>query len=148
MKILMRNSIWLIKTIKKYNMKKTFLLVQFLFLLAGVKAQQAKTKNTDVIEHREGNSPEAKKQQKQVKNNTQAFPKPVDSVRGSAKMRSVAGSQVILKPVDSLKVNRNITADKNAAAATQFIKGKISTKKPQQTTNNKPAAKQAAKRGE
>ena len=47
-------------------MKKTFLLVCFLFLLAGLKAQQAKIKNPDIIEHQEGDSPELKTQQKQV----------------------------------------------------------------------------------
>ena len=133
---------------KQFRMKKTFLLVTLLFLFAGVKAQHVKTKNTEVTGHREGHSPEMKEQQQQVQNGTQAFPKPVDSVKASAKTRSAGGSQVILKPLDSLAVNRKITADKNAAGATQLIKGKVSTTKPEQTATQKPVGQPMLKQHE
>lgn len=128
MKIFMRNSMWQIKNHKKYNMKKTFLLMHFLFLLGGVKAQQANTKNTDVIEHREGNSPELKKQQQKVKNETQAVPKPLDSARSAAKMKPATGSQNIPRPVDSIRFrsvvpDRTKTSNKRVDSLTKFIKG-------------------------
>ena len=108
-------------------MKKALLLLSLFFILGAVKAQQAKTKNTDVTEHREGNSPELKKQQKQVKNETQAVPKPLDSARSAAKMKTPAGSQNIPKPVDSVRfkpaVNRAKTADKVADSILKYIKG-------------------------
>ena len=108
-------------------MKKTFLLIYFLFLLGGVKAQQVKAKNTDVIEHREGNSPELKKQQKQVKNETQAVPKPLDSARSTAKMKPATGSQNIPRPVDSVRLKvapgRFKTSDRKVDSLTKFIKG-------------------------
>ena len=108
-------------------MKKTFLLIYFLFLLAGIKAQQVKTKNTDVIEHREGNSPELKKQQ-QVKNETQAVPKPLDSARSAAKMKPATGSQNIPRPVDSVRLrgvlpDRMKSAERKVDSVTKFIKG-------------------------
>jgi hypothetical protein len=115
------------KTIKKYNMKKTFLLLCSLVLFAGVKAQQPKTKKTEVIGYREGHSPESKKQQKQAGSNTPAFPKPVDSVQHSAKMKSATGNQTFPKPIDSVRikapVGRQKTTEKNVKAVTQFIKG-------------------------
>ncbi|MEI9954815.1 MAG: hypothetical protein WDM90_00525 [Ferruginibacter sp.] len=109
-------------------MKKTFLFIPFLFLLGGVKAQQAKTKKTDVIEHREGNSPEVKKLQKQVKNETQAIPKPLDSARSAAKMKPAIGSQNIPKPLDSVRLRtlvpgRMITTEKRVDSVTKYIKG-------------------------
>ncbi len=109
-------------------MKKTFLLVYFLLLLVAVKAQQAKTKNTDVIEHREGSSPEMKKLQKQVTNETQAVPKPLDSARSAAKMKPASGSQNIPKPLDSVRFrgvapDRMKTSDKKVDSLTKYIKG-------------------------
>lgn len=135
-------------SIKKIYRKETFLLVSFLFLLAGVKAQQSKIKNTEVIEYRKGNSPEWKEQQKQVKNETQAVPKPLDSVRSSAKMKTVKENKTISKPIYSpINGSSSKTSDRKADSLLDFIKAKVSTKTPQQTTN-KPATKQAAKRGE
>ncbi|MGG9964805.1 hypothetical protein [Ferruginibacter sp. SUN106] len=109
-------------------MKKTFLLINFLFLLGGIKAQQAKTKNTDVIEHREGNSPELKKQQQQVKNETQVVPKQLDSARSAAKMKPATGSQNIPRPVDSVRLggvvpDRMKTTERRVDSLTKFIKG-------------------------
>jgi hypothetical protein len=107
-------------------MKKIFLLGYSLFLFAGVKAQQPKTKNTDVIGHREGHSPESKAQQKQVKNNTPAFPKPVDSVKHSAKMRSATGNQTIPRPVNSVPVKpavgRPKTSERTVDTMTLYIR--------------------------
>lgn len=137
---------------KRTHMKKTFLLVCFLFLLAGLKAQEAKSKKPDIIEYREGSSPELKAQQKPVKNETQVVPKPLDSIRSSAKMKSAIGNQTIPKRIDSVSFksnsNRFKTSDKKVDSVTQFIKEKVATKKTQQTTANKPAAQQAANRGE
>lgn len=111
-------------------MKKAFSLAFLLFLFAGVKAQQVKTKNTDVIGHKEGGNP-AVKAQKQVKNTTQNFPKPLDSVRSAAKIKSATGNQTIPKPLDSARfkpvinpaTNRYKTSDRQAAAVEKFIKG-------------------------
>jgi|SRR4051812_12899720 hypothetical protein len=109
-------------------MKKGFLLMYLLLLLGGVKAQQVKTKNTDVIEHREGNSPELKKLQKQVKNEIQAVPKQIDSARSAAKMKPATGSQNMPRPVDSIRLRGDVpnpakTNDRRVDTLTKFIKG-------------------------
>ena len=83
-------------------MFKIILLAAFLFLFMGLKAQQTNVKKTEVIEHREGSSQELKAPLKQVKNLMQAFPKPIDSVRSSAKMKPAIGNQTIPKPVVAL----------------------------------------------
>ncbi|WP_460551967.1 hypothetical protein [Ferruginibacter profundus] len=109
-------------------MKKYFLLAILLFLFGGLKAQQEKTKSTGVIEHREGSSQELKKQQKQVKNETQAFPSPVDSARSAAKMKPATGSQNIPRPVDSVRLrgvvpDRMKTTNRSVDSLLKFIKG-------------------------
>ncbi|MEP6674336.1 MAG: hypothetical protein ABJA78_04250 [Ferruginibacter sp.] len=83
---------------------------------------------------------------------TQTVPKPLDSVRSSAKIKSAIGTQPILRHVDSVRFKTNIsitkTSDKKVDSMTKFIKGKISTPKPQQAPANQPATQHAAKPGE
>lgn len=87
-------------------MKKTFLLVCFLFLLARLKAQQAKSKNTDITEHREGGNPALKVQQKQVK-------------KGTAQPQ-VQKVQTTYLRIDSAKSGTGVV-DRNAVSAPQQV---------------------------
>lgn len=107
-------------------MFKIILSAAFLFLFTELKAQQPKSKKTDVIEHREGGNPQLKAQQQQVKNEPLVIKK-VDSVKTSAKMKSATANPTIPKPVDSLRLKvapgRTISTDRAVDSLTKFIKG-------------------------
>ncbi|MBS1496863.1 MAG: hypothetical protein JSU03_08270 [Bacteroidetes bacterium] len=148
-------------------MFKIILSAAFLLLFTGLKAQQAKSKNTDVIEHKEGGNPAVKAQvarqaitagpradsvrkfivskdtptkkpeKKPVNNGTQAFPKSLDSVRSAAEDTKFGDGKYHLKSTDRI-----------FDSLTQFIRGKVSTKSPQQTIAKKSHVQQAAKRDE
>mgnify|MGYP001302536391 CR=1 FL=1 len=114
-------------------MKKTILLACFLLLFAGLKAQQAKSKNSDVTEHREGGNPAVKAQQKQVKKDT------VQS--------QVQKVQTTYLRVDSAKsgtgaVHRDgVSAERQAAQVTQIKKSPA--KRQKQVTDSSKEIKKA-----